>query len=80
MSRKGNPYDNAFAESFFKTLKAEEVYLSEYDNFFEAKSSIGRFIDNVYNQKRMRSSLGYKLPNQFEEELLVSSHLSVLNY
>ena len=80
MSRKGNPYDNAFAESFFKTLKAEEVYLSEYDNFFEAKSSIGRFIDNVYNQKRMRSSLGYKSPNQFEEELLVSSHLSVLNY
>ena len=80
MSRKGNPYDNAYAGSFFKTLKAEEVYLSEYDNFFEAKSSIGRFIDNVYNQKRMRSSLGYKSPNQFEEELLVSSHLSVLNY
>jgi transposase InsO family protein len=57
MSRKGNPYDNAFAESFIKTLKVEEVYLNEYGTFEDAYSNIWRFIEKVYNKKRLHSSL-----------------------
>lgn len=59
MSAKGNQDDNAKAESFFKTLKREEVYLKEYASFAEAEAQLGRFIDAVYNQKRLHSSLGY---------------------
>jgi putative transposase len=66
MSRKGNPYDNAKAESFFKTLKREEVYLKEYQNFAEAEQNVGPFIEAVYNQKRLHSSLGYQAPAEFE--------------
>jgi putative transposase len=66
MSAKGNPYDNAKAESFFKTLKREEVYLNHYETFAEAEGQIGRFIDDVYNQKRLHSSLGYLPPNEYE--------------
>jgi len=69
MSRKGNPYDNAFVESFIKTLKYEEVYLNEYDTFSDALENIGRFIDDVYNKKRLHSSLGYKSPEDFEREV-----------
>jgi putative transposase len=69
MSRKGNPYDNAFVESFIKTLKYEEVYLNEYDTFSDALENIGRFIDDVYNKKRLHSSLGYKSPEAFEREV-----------
>jgi len=68
MSRKGNPYDNAFAESFIKTLKYEEVYLNEYDTVAEAGDNIGGFIEIVYNKKRLHSSLGYKSPEVFEME------------
>jgi len=70
MSRKGNPYDNAKAESFFKTLKREEVYLFEYETFAEAKLHIGSFIEDVYNQKRLHSSLGYVPPNEFEGQIV----------
>jgi putative transposase len=66
MSRKGNPYDNAACESFMKTLKCEEVYRNEYRNFHEAHSSIGEFLERVYNQKRLHSALGYIPPVQFE--------------
>ena len=66
MSRKGNPYDNAVAESFFKTLKKEEVYLSDYRSPEEARRQIQRFIEQVYNQKRLHSSLGYVPPAEFE--------------
>jgi len=69
MSRKGNPYDNAFAESFIKTLKYEEVYLNDYDSFVDALENIGGFIDRVYNKKRLHSSLGYKSPEAFEKEV-----------
>jgi transposase InsO family protein len=73
MSRKGNPYDNAFAESFIKTLKYEEVYLNEYRSFADAVENISGFIDSVYNKKRLHSSLGYKSPEAFEmEEKLIS--------
>ena len=58
MSAKGNVYDNAKAESFFKTLKQEEVYLKQYQTFEEASANIGQFIDDVYNAKRLHSSLG----------------------
>jgi transposase InsO family protein len=68
MSRKGNPYDNAFAESFIKTLKYEEVYLNEYDTVAEAGDNISGFIEIVYNKKRLHSSLGYKSPEVFEME------------
>jgi transposase InsO family protein len=67
MSRKGNPYDNAKAESFMKTLKYEQVYLSEYENLADAKAQIGHFLEAVYNQKRLHSSLGYLPPAEFEE-------------
>jgi putative transposase len=66
MSAKGNPYDNAKAESFFKTLKVEEVYLNDYRSLHEAEANIGPFIEDVYNTKRLHSSLGYLPPAEFE--------------
>jgi putative transposase len=69
MSRKGNPYDNAFVESFMKTLKYEEVYLNEYYTYADAYDNIQRFIEDVYNKKRLHSSLGYKSPEAFEQEV-----------
>lgn len=69
MSRRGNPYDNAYAESFIKTLKYEEVYLKEYDSFQDAYNNIKEFIEAVYNQKRIHSSIGYKTPNEYEKEV-----------
>jgi transposase InsO family protein len=70
MSRKGNPYDNAKAESFMKTLKQEEVYLWDYSTFEDTQKRIPYFIDAVYNQKRLHSSLDYLPPNEFEAKLL----------
>ena len=69
MSRRGNPYDNAKAESFMKTLKYEEVYRSEYRDIFEAQASVARFLDQVYNQQRLHSALGYRPPVEFEQSL-----------
>jgi putative transposase len=66
MAAKGTPLENAQAERFFRTLKQEEVYLHEYQSFAEAEASIGRFIDDVYNQKRLHSALGYRPPSEFE--------------
>ena len=67
MSRRGNCYDNAKAESFIKTLKYEEVYLSDYESMAEARASIGKFIEDVYNCKRLHSALGYVSPVEFEQ-------------
>lgn len=70
MSAVGNPYDNAKAESFFKTLKQEEVYLKEYDSFTDAEQNLTVFLEQVYNQKRLHSSLGYLPPAEFEAAYL----------
>lgn len=67
MSAVGNPYDNAKAESFFKTLKMEEVYLKEYESFSEAEANLQVFIERVYTIKRLHSNLGYLPPVEFEE-------------
>jgi putative transposase len=77
MSRSGNPYDNATCESFMKTLKYEEVYRQEYRNLADARASIERFIEKVYNAKRLHSALGYRPPVEFERSLpIVSSSVS----
>jgi putative transposase len=67
MSRPGNPYDNAKAERFMRTIKYEEVHLTEYETLSEARASIRRFIDDVYNRKRLHSALGYRPPVEFEQ-------------
>ena len=68
-SRKATPTDNAFVESFFKTLKNEEVYLNEYETFEDAWNNIQAFIEDVYNTKRMHSGIGYLSPIEFEQKL-----------
>jgi putative transposase len=66
MSRRGNPYDNAKAESFMKTLKAEAVYLTEYDTYQEVVADLPHFMEEVYNARRLHSALGYLSPIEFE--------------
>lgn len=77
MSRRGNPYDNAQAESFMKTLKYEEVYRTEYLDFADARRRIGKFLESIYNQKRLHSALGYLPPAEFEQQLLLEMTLPV---
>ena len=77
MSRKGNPYDNAYAESFMKTLKYEEVYLNEYANLSEARQKIEYFLIQVYNQDRLHSRLGYVPPAEFESKITCQNHPSI---
>lgn len=69
MSAKGNPYDNAKCESFMKTLKHEEVHRQEYRDLTEARASIQRFIERVYNEARLHSALGYLAPAVFQRKL-----------
>ncbi len=66
MSRTGNPYDNALAESFMRTLKCEEVYLHSYRDRDDALLHIQQFLDSIYNCQRLHSSLGYITPAAYE--------------
>lgn len=70
MSRTATPEDNAYIESFFKTLKNEEIFFRDYKVFGDVKDNLPRFIEEVYNTKRLHSALGYKTPSEFEDEVL----------
>ena len=69
ISMSRNPYDNAKAERFMRTLKEEEVNGKTYASIDEARAQIGAFLENVYNRGRLHSALGYKPPVEFEAEL-----------
>lgn len=73
-SRKGNPYDNAFVESFMKTLKQEEVYLWAYETYLDVIERVPYFIEEVYNTKRLHSSLDYLSPEEFERNITMEHH------
>jgi len=76
MSNSGAPWENGIAESFFKTLKTSEVYLNDYQNIWEAKQNLFKFINDVYNTSRLHSSLGYLPPSEFEE-LIIKNELKL---
>lgn len=80
MSDKANPYQNNITESFFKTLKYNEVYLNEYESYEEALNNIENFIEIVYHKKRLHSSLGYLPPEEFEEQFYQKSLINLNNF
>jgi putative transposase len=75
MSHKASPWENGGCESWMKTLKSEQVYRQDYRDLSEARALIAQFIDEIYNQKRLHSALGYRPPVEFEQALAVSRRL-----
>mgnify|MGYP002364502348 CR=1 FL=1 len=75
-SAKGNPYDNAFLESFMKTLKQEEVYLANYETYLDVIENLPRFLEEVYNEKRIHSGINYLTPVEFEQKITAESDRS----
>ena len=73
MSRPANPYDNAACESFMKTLKQEEIYCNQYADFTELSAHLEEFIDTYYNRQRLHSALGYRSPEEFEQDAAPAS-------
>jgi putative transposase len=67
-SAKGNPYDNAWVERFMRTLKYEEIYMGDYETYVDVIENLPEFIEEIYNKKRLHSSLGYLSPEEFEEQ------------
>jgi putative transposase len=79
MSRAGNPWDNAACESFMKTFKVEEIYLSDYRDFEDALINIGTFIEDYYNRRRLHSALNYRSPEDFEQQVQ-SSNAAIVSF
>lgn len=75
-SAKGNPYHNAFAESFMKTLKQEEVYLANYETYLDVLENLPGFIEEVYNEKRVHSGIGYLTPSELEAKIKLDPTLT----
>ena len=67
MSRKGEPTENGYVERLMRTIKEEEIRLSDYDDYADARRQIGRFLDEIYRRKRIHSALGYLTPAEFEQ-------------
>ena len=72
MSRPANPYDNASCESFMKTLKREEIYANRYDDLDHLRVNVEEFIEQYYNRQRLHSALGYRSPEEFEQQTEVA--------
>jgi len=79
MSRKGSPEENPYAERLIRTIKEEEVDLSEYRGFTEAQAQIGHFIEEAYQKKRIHSSLGYLTPREYED-VYWRTHLEQMSF
>lgn len=75
-SAKGNPYHNAFAESFMKTLKQEEVYLANYETYLDVLENLPSFIEEVYNETRVHSGIDYLTPSELEEKIKIDPTLT----
>ena len=69
-SRKGNPYDNTCIKAFHSILKKEEIYLYTYQDFEECRTALFEYIESWYNRQRIHSALGYKTPQQVEDEVI----------
>ncbi len=77
MAQVGQAWQNGHAERLFRTIKEEELDLSEYEDYHDAHKQIGRFLEDVYMRKRVHSSLGYQTPAEFEEQWLRHQEVEV---